>query len=94
MTSGQSSGHYINRHYVEPRDTLYVPREQSFPMPLRYIDGTRATSTTLDLMLEAAWTIIGTSKTTEIYQIRGKVSHDSQRWMKNLQTDMHGPGSG
>ena len=29
-----------------------MPREESFPIPLRYIDATRATSTTLDVMLE------------------------------------------
>ena len=29
-----------------------MPREESFPIPLRYIDVTRATSTTLDVMLE------------------------------------------
>ena len=31
---------------------IYVPREESFPIPLRYIDVTRATSATLDVMLE------------------------------------------
>ena len=43
---------------------------------------------------EAAYAIIGTLKETEIYQMRGQVSHDSQYWMQNLQTDFHGPGSG
>ena len=31
---------------------------------------------------------------TEIYQMRGQVSHDSLCWMKNLQTGIHGLGSG
>ena len=47
-----SSGNYIYRHHVEPRVSLYVPREASFPIPLKYIDVTRATSTSLHVMLE------------------------------------------
>ena len=46
------SGNYIYLHHVEPRVKLYVPKEESFPIPLRYIDVTRATNTTLDVMLE------------------------------------------
>ena len=66
----------------------------AFPLPLRYIDVTRATSTTFDVMLERRIDDVGISKGTEIYQTRGQVSHDSQYWMKNLQTDISGPGSG
>ena len=43
---------------------------------------------------KAAWTIIGISKETETCQMCGQVSHDSQYWMKKLQTDIHGPVSG
>ena len=46
------SGNSIHRHHVEPRVKLYVPREESFPIPLRYIDMTRTTNTNLDVMLE------------------------------------------
>ena len=46
------SGNCIHRHHVEPRVKLYVPREESFPLPPRYIYFTRATSTTMDVMLE------------------------------------------
>ena len=46
------SGNCIYRHNVEPIVKLYVPREASFPIPLKYIDATRATSTSLDVMLE------------------------------------------
>ena len=46
------SGNFIHGHHFEPRAKLYVPREESFPIPLRYIDVTSATSTTLDVMLE------------------------------------------
>ena len=41
------SGNFKNRHHVEPRVKLYPPREESFPIPLRYIVVTRATSTKL-----------------------------------------------
>ena len=30
------SGSFINRHHVEPRVKLYSPREESFPIPLKY----------------------------------------------------------
>ena len=46
------SGNDIYRHHVEPRVKLYVPRDESFPIPLRYIDVTRATSADLDVILE------------------------------------------
>ena len=46
------SGNYIYCHHVQPRVKLFVPREESFPIPLRKIDVTKATSTTLDVMLE------------------------------------------
>ena len=46
------SGNFIYRHHVEPRVKLYVPREESFPIPLNFIDVTRATTTSLDVMLE------------------------------------------
>ena len=39
-------------HHVEPSVKLYVPREASFIIPLKYIDVTRATSTSLDVMME------------------------------------------
>ena len=35
------SGNFIYRHHVEPRVTLYSPREESFPIPLKYIDVSR-----------------------------------------------------
>ena len=39
------SGSFIYRHHVEPRVKLYVPKEESFPFPLKYIDVTRNTHT-------------------------------------------------
>ena len=46
-----SSGNYIYRHHVEPRVKLYVPREASFTISLKCIAVTRATSTSLDVMM-------------------------------------------
>ena len=42
------SGNFIYRHHVEPRVKLHSPREDSFPIPLEYIDVTRTTHTNLD----------------------------------------------
>ena len=39
------SGSFIYRHHVEPRVKLYSPTEESFPIPLKYIDVTRFTHT-------------------------------------------------
>ena len=42
----------IYRHHVEPRVKLYSLREESFPIPLKYIDVTRTTHTNLDVKQE------------------------------------------
>ena len=46
------SGNFKNRHHVEPRVKLYSPREESFPIPLKYIDVSRTTHTNLDVKQE------------------------------------------
>ena len=46
------SGNFIYRHLVEPRVKLYSPREESFPVPLKYIDVSRTTHTNLDVKQE------------------------------------------
>ena len=46
------SGNFIYRHHVEPRVTLYSPREESFPFPLKYIDVSLTTHTNLDVKQE------------------------------------------
>ena len=45
-------GDFIYRHHVEPRVQLYVPKEETFPIPLKYIDVTRSTHTDLDVLQE------------------------------------------
>ena len=47
------SGNFIYRHHVEPRVKLYSPREESFPIPLKYIDVSRTTRTKLDVKQES-----------------------------------------
>ena len=46
------SGNFKYRHHVEPRVKLYSPREESFPIPLKYIDVSRTTHTNLDVKQE------------------------------------------
>ena len=46
------SGNFINRHHVEPRVKLYSPRDELFPIPLKYIDVSRTTHTNLDVKQE------------------------------------------
>ena len=46
------SGNFIYRHHVEPRVKLYSPREESFPIPLKYIDVSRTSHTNLDVKQE------------------------------------------
>ena len=57
------SGSFIYRHHVEPRVQLYSSREESFPIPLKYIDVSRTTHTNLDVMQERriddCWNIDG-----------------------------------
>ena len=57
------SGNFIYRHHVEPRVKLYSPKEESFPIPLKYIDVSRTAHTNLDVMQESriddCWNIDG-----------------------------------
>ena len=43
-------GHFICHHHNEPRVQLHVSREETFPVPLKYIDVTRSTHTDLDVL--------------------------------------------
>ena len=46
------SGSFIYCHHVEPRVALYSPREESFPIPLKYIDVSRTAHTNFDVKQE------------------------------------------
>ena len=45
-------GDFIYRHHNETRVQLYVPQEETFPIPLKYIDVAGSTHTDLDVMQE------------------------------------------
>ena len=84
------SGNFIYRNHVEPRVKLYSPREESFPIPLKYIDVTRTTHTNLDVKQEKRiddyWNIDG----LETCLILGQVSHNLLYSTKKLLTDVCG----
>ena len=65
------SGSFIFRHHVEPRVKLYSPREESFPIPLKYIDVSRTTHTNLDVKQEKRiddyWNIDGSRDLTGLW---------------------------
>ena len=86
------SGNVIYRQHVEPRVKLYSPREESFLIPLKYIDVTRATHTTLDVTQESRiddyWNIDGARDPSDSWT--GFTQFTSLK--ENLQTDIHGPG--
>ena len=57
------SRNFISCHHVDPRVKLYSPREESFPIPLKYIDVSRTTHTNLDVeqvkRIDDYWNIDG-----------------------------------
>ena len=46
------SGNFVYRHHIEPIVKLYSLREESLPIPLKYIDVSRTTHTNLDVKQE------------------------------------------
>ena len=76
MISGPCQETFKYRHNVEPRVKLYMPREESFPIPLKYIDFTRNARTSLDVMLEKILMSTGTWMEIVKCQIRGPDSQD------------------
>ena len=46
------TGEFFYRHHVVPRVKLYKPKEETFPVPTKYIDVTRTTHTSMDVMME------------------------------------------
>ena len=51
------------RHHVMPREHLYLPKESSFPILLKFIDVVRQTKTNLDTLEESSiddlWNVDG-----------------------------------
>ena len=67
------SGNFIYRHHVEPRVKLYSPREETFPIQLKYIDVSRTTDTNLDVMQESRidgyWNIDGSRDLSDSWTV-------------------------
>ena len=65
------SGNFIYRHHVEPRVKLYSQKEESFPIPPKYIDVTRTTHTNLDVKQEKRiddyWSIDGSRDLSDLW---------------------------
>ena len=84
------SGNFKNRHHVEPRVKLYSPREESFPIPLKYIDVSR-THTNVDVKQEKRiddyWNIDGSRDLSDYW-----TGFTQFCWKKNLQKEKCGPG--
>ena len=70
-------GDFIYRYHNEPRVQLYVPKEETFPIPLKYVDVTRFTHTDLDVFSNRRFTIVGMSMRESICQILGEDSQTS-----------------
>ena len=64
-------GDFIHRHHVEPRVQLHVPKEETFPIPLKYTDVTKTTHTNLDVKQERRiddyWNIDGLRDLSEYW---------------------------
>ena len=61
-------GNYIYRHHVEPRVQLYVPKEETFPTPMRYIDvvgRTRPLDVLQQSRMDDQWNIDGNRNLSE-----------------------------
>ena len=76
------AGDFIYRHHVEPRVKLYMPKEESFPIPLKYVDVTRTTHTSLDLLLEEHiddyWNVDGERELSDAYGPEGDLRGNKQ----------------
>ena len=64
-------GDFIYRHHNEPRVQLFVPKEETFPILLKYIDVTRSTQTDLDVMQEKRIGKFTLLKSKRIHVVQG-----------------------
>ena len=67
-----TQGDFIYRQHTEPRCQLYVPREETFPIPLKYIGVLIWTSCEKSALMTT-----GMSIRTELCQVLGKESQKS-----------------
>ena len=87
-------GDFISRHHVEPPPVqLCVPREETFPIPLKYIDVTRTSRTNPDVLQEKRiydnWNVDVDRSLTDSWTGFTKFYRT-----KNFPKDICGPGSG
>ena len=80
------SRNFIYRHHVEPRVKLYSPREESFPIPLKYIDVSRTTHTNLDAKQERRiddhWNIDGLRDLSDYWTLLEEKPPDGYMWSR------------
>ena len=73
-----AAGDVVYRHHVELRVKLYIPRKESFAIPLKYIDVTRNTYLYHWMYcLKNILKITGMWMKKENYQMHGQASQDS-----------------
>ena len=77
---------------MELRVKLYVPREESFLFPMKYINVTRNIHASLDILLENRLKCTGTCMEKKNYRMNGQDSQDLLYRRKGHQKDTHGPG--
>ena len=72
-------GDFTYRHHNEPRVQRYVPKEEPFPIPLKYFDVTRSPHIQIWMCYKRnGLTITGMSIRADICQILGKDSQSSR----------------
>ena len=72
------TGEFIYRRHFVPRVKLYMPPEETYLVPLKYIDVTRNTRTSLDVLLEKSIGDFSNVDGDRDCQIRGSDSQDLQ----------------
>ena len=92
MIFGPCQETFFTATTFEPRVKLYSPREESFPIPLKYINVSRTAHTNLDVKQERRIDDYGISMGQEICLILGQVPLNLLCSKKNLQTEKCGPG--
>ena len=90
------SGNFIYRHHVEPRVKLYSPREESFPIPVTYIDVFRTMHTNLDVMQESRiddyWNIDGSRDVSDSWTRCHSVYSIEKETSRRIYIYIYGPG--
>ena len=96
------SGNFTYRRHVEPRVKLYSPREESFPIPLKYFDVSRTTHTNLDVMQESRiddyWNIDGSRDLSDSwtgftqFTLLNEKPLDGYMWSRERQNGKRHPG--